>query len=116
MQTLAQVQAETLDEGVKSAVITQQFVKDYTLVIDNDFDAYTEVIDTVKGFGVKSVIHIADSLQRQFEGYISEVADREDELGNTTGALLIRQLLIGYGYSTFDAVARHYIQTVVDSE
>jgi hypothetical protein len=116
MQTMAQVQAESLDETVKGYVIGQQFLNDYTLVIDNDQDAYTEAIDTVNSLGTGNVIYISNSFQTQFEDYISQVAEREEELGNTTGALLIKQLLLGYGSSTFDLIARHYIETAKDAE
>lgn len=92
----------------------EQFVLDFTLVVDNTQDAYTEAIDTVKALGTGNKYAIADALRGQFEDYIEAVTTRENELGNTTGALLISQLLIGYN-SAFDDIAQHYIETVKES-
>ena len=92
----------------------EQFVLDFTLVVDNTQDAYTEAIDTVKALGTENTYEIANSLREQFEDYISAVADREAELGNSTGALLISQLLIGWN-SAFEDIAQHYINTVKES-
>jgi chorismate synthase len=86
-----------------------QFVHDYTIVIDNDFTAWRESMEIVTNYSA-SVPAISEQLREQFEAYISEVADREDELGNEIGALLIKQMLLGWGSDAFDAIARHYIE------
>jgi hypothetical protein len=85
-----------------------QFVNDYTLIIDNDYNAYREVMEIAnkENAGVSA---ISEQLREQFEQYVAEVADRESELGNETGSMLIRQMLNGWGSDTFDAIARHYI-------
>lgn len=85
-----------------------QFVNDYTLVIDNDFTAWREAMDIVTNCSA-SVSAISDQLREQFEAYILEVADREEQLGNQIGALLIQQLLLNWGSDAFDDIARHYI-------
>jgi hypothetical protein len=92
----------------------EQFVYDFTIVTDNTQDAYTEALDIVKGFGTGNKYDIADSLREQFEDYIQQVADREAELGNSTGALLISQLLIGWN-SAFEDIAQHYIDIVKEA-
>ena len=92
-----------------------QFVNDFTLVIDNTQDAYTEALDTVKAFGTGNKYAIADALRGQFEDYIEAVVNREAELGNETGSLLISQLLIGWA-PAFEDIAQHYINTVKESE
>lgn len=86
----------------------EQFVSDYTLVIDNDFTAWREAMDIVTNYNA-SVPAISDQLREQFEAYIVEVADREEQLGNQVGALLIQQLLLNWGSDAFDDIARHYI-------
>jgi hypothetical protein len=97
------------------ALARDQFVQDYTLVIDNDQSAYYEALDTVAGYGVENKHDIANALREQFEAYISEVADREAELGYSVGALLISQMLIGWN-SAFEDVAQYYINTVKEAE
>jgi hypothetical protein len=85
-----------------------QFVNDYTLVIDNDFTAWSEVMDVVRSKD-RNLVIVSEELREQFEQYVGEVADREEQLGNQVGALLIQQLLLNWGSDAFDAIARHYI-------
>jgi hypothetical protein len=85
-----------------------QFVNDYTLVIDNDFHAWREVMDVVRNKNHNLVV-VSEELREQFEQYVGEVADREEQLGNQVGALLIQQMLLNWGSDAFDAIARHYI-------
>jgi hypothetical protein len=85
-----------------------QFVNDYTLVIDNDFTAWREVMDVVRNKNHNLVV-VSEELREQFEQYVGEVADREEQLGNQVGALLIQQMLLNWGSDAFDAIARHYI-------
>jgi hypothetical protein len=85
-----------------------QFVSDYTLVIDNDFTAWSEVMDVVRSKD-RNLAVVSEELREQFEQYVAEVADREEQLGNQVGALLIQQLLLNWGSDAFDAIARHYI-------
>lgn len=86
----------------------EQFVSDYTLVIDNDFTAWSEVMDIVRSKD-RNLVVVSEGLREQFEQYVGEVADREEQLGNQVGALLIQQLLLNWGSDAFDAIARHYI-------
>jgi hypothetical protein len=90
------------------ALATDQFVHDYTLVIDNDFTAWREVMDIVRGSN-RDLVTVSEKLREQFEQYIAEVADREEQEGNQVGALLIQQMLLNWGSDAFDAIARHYI-------
>lgn len=83
-----------------------QFVEDYLLVTDNNFAAYTAHMNTAKG---GDMVTVSGKMQDEFESYIVDVAEREKALGNTTGALLISQLLLGWGSDTFDKIARHYM-------
>jgi hypothetical protein len=85
-----------------------QFVNDYTLVIDNDFTAWREVMDIVRSKD-RNLVVVSEELREQFEQYVGEVADREEQLGNQVGALLIQQMLLNWGSDAFDAIARHYI-------
>jgi hypothetical protein len=96
------------------ALARDQFVHDFTIVTDNTQDAYTEALDIVKGLGTRNKYDISAALREQFEDYIQQVADREAELGNSTGALLISQLLIGWN-SAFDDIAQYYIDTVKEA-
>jgi hypothetical protein len=85
----------------------EQFVEDFILVTDNDRDSYEEARIIVQE--KENLTEIAEEFQEQFETYISQVAEREEALGHEAGALLIRQLLLGWGDDAFRSIARHYI-------
>lgn len=85
-----------------------QFTADYTMAIDNDQEAYREALDIAREAG-GSVPKASDKLREDFETYISQVVERERELGNEPEASLISELLIGWGSDPFDDIARHYI-------
>lgn len=84
----------------------EQFVQDFTLVTDNHNEAYDEARELVRQN--PEISDLALAFADQFENYIQEVADREDELGHEYGALLLRQLLLGYGVGAFYSIAKHY--------
>jgi hypothetical protein len=88
---------------------TEQFVEDFILVTDNDRDSYEGAREIVQE--KETLTEVAEEMQEQFESYISQVAERERELGNEAGALLISQMLIGWGDDAFRSIARHYMET-----
>ncbi len=92
-----------------------QFTTDYVLVVDNDFNAYTEIMEKKNTIN-KNVSMLSDELKAEFETYISQVAEREKENGHEIGALLISQMLIGWGSSSFDRIAKHYIALKTEAE
>ena len=85
----------------------EQFVEDFLLVTDNDRDSYEGAREIVQE--KETLSEVAEEIQEQFESYISQVAEREEALGNESGALMIRQLLLGWGDDAFRAIARHYM-------
>lgn len=90
----------------------EQFIDDYTLVIDNDYQAYVEVMGYAHE--AESMTALSDKLREEFEGYIEQVATREEEEGREVRALLIRQLLQNQGVSVWDSIARHYLAKVAE--
>ena len=98
----------TMNEPQKIAAVADQFANDYTLVVDNDSDSYHEVMEMPELLA-GNMSGLSDKLREQFETYISQVVERERENGHEAGALLISQMLIGLGSTTFDRIARHYI-------
>lgn len=93
---------------------THQFAEDYILVTENDQDSYREILD-MEETQTGNMSGLSDRLREQFESYISEVAERERENGHEVGALLISQLLIGWGSGTFDQIAKHYLALKTES-
>ena len=86
-----------------------QFAHDYRLVVDNDFNAYSKIMQ-MQETQTGNMSALSDKLREEFETYISQVVEREKENGHEIGALLISQMLIGWGSSTFDLIAKHYLR------
>ena len=86
-----------------------QFADDYCLVVDNDFNAYNRILE-MEETQTGNMSGLSDKLREQFETYISQVVEREKENGHEIGALLISQMLIGWGSSSFDLIAKHYLR------
>jgi hypothetical protein len=82
-----------------------QFVEDFLLVSENILETYTEYTALVKSEGV---LKASEIIQEQFENWISQLADQEEERGNEYGSLLIKQLLIGWGSDSFYKIAKHF--------
>lgn len=88
----------------------EQFVNDFTLVVDNNAEAYFETIDLVRA-EKESVSAISDTMREAFEGQISKAIDvlRESEEVEPITLDLIAQMLLNWGSDVFDDIARHYI-------
>lgn len=99
----------TMNERQKMAAVADNYANDYTLVTDNDSDSYHAIMEMPET-QAHNMSGLSDRLKTEFETYISEVVERERENGHETGALLISQMLIGMGSTTFDIIARHYLQ------
>jgi hypothetical protein len=86
-----------------------QFADDYCVVVDNDFNAYSKIME-MEETQTGNMSALSDKLREEFETYISQVVEREKENGHEIGALLISQMLIGWGASSFDLIAKHYLR------
>ena len=88
-----------------------QFVEDYTLVIDNDRDAYNDQIATAQGFNGDRVAYV-NYLRSQWEDYVDQVAKKCATMwGDSSPAvLLIRQMMNGWGDTPWYQIADHYIE------
>lgn len=83
----------------------EQFVRDFLMVAENDQQAYNEYMELVKS---KGAVKAGQEIQEEFEGFISNLASQQDERGNEFGALLLRQLLIGWGFDAFYKIAERF--------
>ena len=89
----------------KETTARDQFIEDFLLFSQNDSDTYFEYSRLVKFEGV---LGASEAIKEQFEGFVSKLADDEDERGNEYGALLLRQLLIGWGSDCFYQIAKRF--------
>ena len=83
----------------------EQFVEDFLLVSENDYDTYMDITSLVKRVGV---VRASEQIENQFERWINELADKEEGRGNNYGALLLKQLLIGWGSDSFYKIAKRF--------
>ena len=83
----------------------EQFVNDFLLVAENDQDMYNHFKNVVQK---KGVLGGSELIQQDFEFWISRLATDEEERGNGTGSLLLRQLLIGWGADSFYQIAKRF--------
>lgn len=86
----------------------EQFINDYTLVIDNDYDMYQGMKDIVID-NEFSAVAIGDVLYDQYNQAINEALETSDVSESLKD--LMRQLLLGWGSSVFDDIALYYIET-----
>jgi hypothetical protein len=98
-----------------NATAREQFVSDYCLVVDNDYESYKYITQNPLALA-GNVSGLSDEMRNLFETYISQVVERESEAGHEVGSLLISQMLIGFGSAVFDDIARHYITLTKESQ
>jgi hypothetical protein len=104
MTSLAQQQADTLGEDVKRIVIAEQFKEDFLLVMMNDYEAYTELMDDTKNS--EGIVQLSDTLRGEWETLAEQVTELVTEQVSEIAGLLIAQLLQGQGSLPFDLIAK----------
>jgi hypothetical protein len=104
MTSLAQQQADTLDDSVTRIVIAEQFKQDFLLVMMNDYEAYTELMDNTKASD--SIVQLSDTLRGEWETLAEQVTELVTEQISEIAGLLIAQLLQGQGSLPFDLIAK----------
>jgi hypothetical protein len=92
----------------------EQFVDDYTMVMDNNFTHYRLAMQMVEE-NQNSISKISDTLREQYENAISQVIERERKINEVTADLLA-EILLGWGSAPFDDIAKHYIGLKTEAE
>ena len=87
---------------------SEQFVSDFLMVTENDQKTYNKFKALLKD---KGTIKGAEYIQEDFETWVSDLAE-ELQGKNEIGALLLRQMLIGWGFDAFYKIARRFEQEV----
>jgi hypothetical protein len=89
--------------------MNQQFVDDYLMVVENDQEAWDDLIQMTRVYK-GSVASISDVIKYDYETMVSTVIGTvKDELPSAAVNLLA-QLLLGWGASEFDAIAKYAIE------
>lgn len=88
---------------------SEQFSRDYLLVVDNDQSSHTYIL-TSDEYKAKSISGLSDLLRADWDEFVCGVIERERENGNKVGSLLLAQMLLNWGTPAFDKIARYYIE------
>lgn len=94
----------------------EQFIDDYTMVMDNDHDAYAGLISTAEN--KETVVALSDHLRLEWEEFVDQVAElcAHNWGFEAPATLMIRQMLGGWGSTPFDHLARHYIKEAAEAK
>lgn len=90
----------------------EQFVQDFTLVTDNDFEMYNEMKVLVHAKNYE-VAPISNAIKLQYEMAIGEALAEVEHLPVSS---VMSQVLNGWGSDCFDDIARHYVEIFAEEE
>lgn len=96
-----------------SDIVAEQFANDWLLVIENDRDSWTQLIDDAKSMDLDVIALTAhlregwDELIDQMETQVSKVSD--------VACLLLRQMLV-MGDRPFELIARYVIDRIKEAK
>lgn len=85
-------------------ITAQQFADDFLLVMLNDYEAYSELMDDTRNTG--SMVELSDKLREEYETLTAQIVELVEEEVSPIASLLIAQLLQGQGSLPFDLIAK----------
>lgn len=97
-----------------SDIVAKQFVNDWLLVIENDQDSWNQLVDDVKALNCDPIATTA-FLREQWDYLVDQMADLVYQVSEI-GALLLRQMLAGYGDHVHQLIANHVISSIKETE
>jgi hypothetical protein len=99
---------KTGEKEMTAPTAREQFVQDFTLVVDNNFEAYTDTINSL----TPSLVDNAERIKEGYEVAISHALDvlRQNKNIEEVTIDIMAQMLQGWGSDAFDDIARHYME------
>lgn len=85
-------------------VNAEQFAEDFLLVMMNDYDAYSELMNDTKSS--ETIVELSDKLREEYETLIEQIVELVEDKVSPIASLLIAQLLQGQGSLPFDLIAK----------
>lgn len=85
-------------------ITAQQFADDFLLVMMNDYEAYSELMDDTKKSG--SMVELSDKLREEYETLTAQIVELVEDSISPIASLLVAQLLQGQGSLPFDLIAK----------
>ena len=96
-----------------SDIVAEQFANDWLLVIENDRDCWTQLIDDAKSMDL-NVISLTAYLREEWDVLIDQMETQVSKVSDVA-CLLLRQMLV-MGDRPFELIARHVIERIKESE
>lgn len=85
-------------------VNAEQFAEDFLLVMMNDYDAYSELMNDTKSS--ETIVELSDKLREEYETLVEQIVELVEDKVSPIASLLIAQLLQGQGSLPFDLIAK----------
>ena len=85
-------------------VTAEQFAEDFLLVMMNDYDAYSELMNDTKSS--ETIVELSDKLREEYETLTAQIVELVEDKVSPIASLLIAQLLQGQGSLPFDLIAK----------
>lgn len=97
-----------------SDIVAELFANDWLLVIENDRDSWTQLVDDVKEMGC-DVIATTAYLREEWDVLVDQIVDAVEDKVSPIAALLMRQILVTGDYP-FQLIANHVISSIEETE
>jgi len=98
-----------------SQIIAEAFANDWLLVIENDQDSWNQLVDDVKKLNYDPIATTA-YLREEWDVLVDQMAGAVEDKVSDIGALLLRQMLAGYGDHAHQLIANHVISSIKETE
>jgi hypothetical protein len=85
-------------------ITAEQFAEDFLLVMMNDYDAYSELMNDTKSS--ETIVELSDKLREEYENLTAQIVELVEDKVSPIASLLIAQLLQGQGSLPFDLIAK----------
>lgn len=85
-------------------ITAQQFADDFLLVMLNDYEAYSELMNDTRN--TDSMVELSEKLREEYETLTAQIVELVEEEVSPIASLLIAQLLQGQGSLPFDLIAK----------
>ena len=85
-------------------IIAEQFAQDFLLVMMNDYEAYSELMDDTRKS--ESMVELSEKLREEYETLTAQIVELVEDKVSPIASLLMAQLLQGQGSLPFDLIAK----------
>jgi hypothetical protein len=92
----------------------QQFLDDYMIVIENDESAWEYHKSVINDND--NVSAVADVLRDEFEEYVGQSLDKIDPSHNAWQVNVMREMLLGWGVTPYEHLAREIVARIEEGK